>query len=78
MSTGPPGTGKTFIARGTESDQFMMVYASNQPQQFDEAIKDRIDEMVEFGLPAPTSEAATVVPAPVAWCSKFYSNYPPF
>jgi ATPase family AAA domain-containing protein 3A/B len=36
---------------GTESDQFMMVYASNQPAQFDEAILDRIDEMVEFGLP---------------------------
>lgn len=37
---------------GTESDQFMMVYASNQPSQFDEAVMDRIDEMVEFGLPA--------------------------
>lgn len=29
----------------------MMVYASNQPSQFDPAIMDRIDEMVEFGLP---------------------------
>lgn len=29
----------------------MMVYASNQPAQFDEAVMDRIDEMVEFGLP---------------------------
>lgn len=29
----------------------MMVYASNQPAQFDEAIMDRIDEMVEFDLP---------------------------
>jgi len=37
---------------GTESDQFMMVYASNQPSQFDEAVMDRVDEMVEFGLPA--------------------------
>lgn len=36
---------------GTESDQFMMVYASNQPSQFDEAVLDRIDEMVEFALP---------------------------
>jgi ATPase family AAA domain-containing protein 3A/B len=36
---------------GTESDNFMMVYASNQPNQFDPAIMDRIDEMVEFGLP---------------------------
>ena len=37
---------------GTESNEFMMVYASNQPSQFDGAIMDRIDEMVEFGLPA--------------------------
>ena len=37
---------------GTESDQFMMVYASNQPAQFDPAVLDRVDEMVEFGLPS--------------------------
>merc|ERR1712157_327553 len=37
---------------GTESSNFMMVYASNQPNQFDEAILDRIDEMVQFDLPA--------------------------
>lgn len=36
---------------GTESDQFMMVYASNQPSQFDSAVLDRVDEMVEFDLP---------------------------
>lgn len=36
---------------GTESDKFMMVYASNQPAQFDGAVLDRIDEMVEFDLP---------------------------
>lgn len=36
---------------GTESDKFMMVYASNQPAQFDEAVLDRIDEMVQFDLP---------------------------
>ena len=38
---------------GTESDQFMMVYASNQPAQFDEAVLDRVDEMVSFDLPGP-------------------------
>jgi ATPase family AAA domain-containing protein 3A/B len=36
---------------GTESSQFMMVYASNQPSQFDAAVMDRVDEMVEFGNP---------------------------
>ena len=37
---------------GTGSNEFMMVYASNRPSQFDGAIMDRIDEMVEFSLPA--------------------------
>lgn len=37
----------------TESDKFMMVYASNQPAQFDGAVMDRIDEMVSFDLPGP-------------------------
>jgi len=46
---------------GTESDQFMMVYASNQPSQFDEAIMDRIDEMVEFGLPAASERKKMIV-----------------
>ena len=36
---------------GTETDKFMMVYASNKPEQFDGAVTDRVDEMVEFGLP---------------------------
>ena len=36
---------------GTESDQFMMVYATNQPSQFDEAVLDRVDEMVPFNPP---------------------------
>jgi ATPase family AAA domain-containing protein 3A/B len=31
----------------------MMVYASNQPAQFDGAVMDRIDEMVSFDLPGP-------------------------
>jgi len=36
---------------GESTDKFMLVYASNQPDQFDWAINDRIDEMVEFTLP---------------------------
>ncbi|KAJ0411970.1 hypothetical protein ATCC90586_009927 [Pythium insidiosum] len=36
---------------GEASDKFMIVFASNQPEQFDWAINDRIDEMVEFQLP---------------------------
>ena len=37
---------------GEASHKFMVVYASNQPEQFDWAINDRIDEMVEFVLPS--------------------------
>ncbi|XP_022344766.1 ATPase family AAA domain-containing protein 3-like [Crassostrea virginica] len=36
---------------GEQSNKFMLVLASNQPEQFDWAINDRIDEMVEFGVP---------------------------
>uniref|UniRef100_A0A914XRN9 AAA+ ATPase domain-containing protein n=1 Tax=Plectus sambesii TaxID=2011161 RepID=A0A914XRN9_9BILA len=36
---------------GEQSNRFMLVVASNQPEQFDWAVNDRLDEMVEFGLP---------------------------
>lgn len=36
---------------GEASDRFMIMFASNQPEQFDWAVNDRIDEMVEFKLP---------------------------
>ncbi|XP_051551162.1 ATPase family AAA domain-containing protein 3-like [Myxocyprinus asiaticus] len=36
---------------GEQSNKFMLVLASNQPEQFDWAINDRIDEIVNFTLP---------------------------
>jgi len=36
---------------GDQSNKFMLVLASNTPEQFDWAVNDRLDEMVEFGLP---------------------------
>lgn len=36
---------------GTPSSQFMMVLATNRPNDLDSAALDRIDESVEFGLP---------------------------
>lgn len=33
-------------------NRFMLVLASNQPDQFDFAINDRLDDMVEFPLPS--------------------------
>ncbi|XP_055073331.2 ATPase family AAA domain containing 3 [Misgurnus anguillicaudatus] len=38
---------------GEQSNKFMLVLASNQPEQFDWAINDRIDEIVNFMLPGP-------------------------
>ncbi|KAI3381339.1 hypothetical protein SNEBB_006415 [Seison nebaliae] len=37
---------------GEQSSRFMLVLASNQPEQFDWAINDRVDEIVEFQLPS--------------------------
>ena len=36
---------------GTESKNFMLLYATNQPKMLDHAINDRTDEIVEFNLP---------------------------
>ncbi|XP_077266283.1 ATPase family AAA domain containing bor isoform X1 [Temnothorax americanus] len=36
---------------GEQSNKFMLVLASNTPEQFDWAVNDRLDEMVEFRLP---------------------------
>ncbi|XP_070330233.1 ATPase family AAA domain-containing protein 3 isoform X1 [Odocoileus virginianus] len=42
---------KVFDWASTSRRGFMLVLASNQPEQFDWAINDRIDEMVSFELP---------------------------
>uniref|UniRef100_A0A1A9W459 AAA+ ATPase domain-containing protein n=1 Tax=Glossina brevipalpis TaxID=37001 RepID=A0A1A9W459_9MUSC len=43
-----------FLYRTSEQNaKFMLVLASNTPEQFDYAINDRLDEMVEFTLPGP-------------------------
>lgn len=36
---------------GEQSNKFMLILASNTPEQFDWAVNDRLDEMVEFRLP---------------------------
>lgn len=36
---------------GEQSNKFMLVLASNTPEQFDWAVNDRLDEMVEYTLP---------------------------
>lgn len=36
---------------GEQNPKFMLILASNTPEQFDYAINDRLDEMIEFTLP---------------------------
>ncbi|KAM7443168.1 ATPase AAA domain-containing protein 3-B [Porites harrisoni] len=53
MSEDLRSTLNAFLYRtGESSRKFMLVLASNQPDQFDWAINDRLDEMVEFDLPS--------------------------
>lgn len=43
---------------GEATKDFMVVFASNQPEQLDWAVQDRVDEMVEFHLPGPEQRLA--------------------
>ncbi|KAA3674474.1 ATPase family AAA domain-containing protein 3A/B [Paragonimus westermani] len=52
ISEGLRATLNAFLFRtGEQSKKFMLVLASNQPEQFDWAINDRMDEIVQFDLP---------------------------
>lgn len=43
----------SFLYRtGSPSDKVIIVMATNGPNQIDEAVHDRIDEVVGFGLPS--------------------------
>ena len=45
-------TVNSFLYRtGTPSDKVIIVMATNCPEQLDEAVHDRIDEIVGFKLP---------------------------
>jgi len=46
---------------GESTDKFMVVFASNQPEQFDWAVNDRIDEMVQFDLPGVDERVKLIV-----------------
>jgi len=46
---------------GESTDKFMVVFASNQPEQFDWAVNDRIDEMVEFNLPGKQERMELII-----------------
>ena len=45
-------TVNSFLYRtGTPSEKLIVVMATNSPEQLDDAIHDRIDEVVSFGIP---------------------------
>ncbi|VDP68319.1 unnamed protein product [Schistosoma mattheei] len=50
-SEGVTAVHKVFEWAKTSRKGFMLVLASNQPEQFDWAINDRMDEIVQFTLP---------------------------
>ena len=53
MSEDLRATLNAFLYRtGEQSNKFMLVLASNIPEQFDWAVNDRLDEVVEFQLPS--------------------------
>jgi len=51
---------------GEPTNKFMVVYASNQPEQFDWAINDRIDEMVKT-----LRFSCKIYPVAVRVCDKY-------
>ncbi|VDN02064.1 unnamed protein product [Thelazia callipaeda] len=46
---------------GEQSRKFMLVVASNQPEQFDWAVNDRLDELVHFHLPGPAERERIIL-----------------
>merc|ERR1712086_1062264 len=59
MSENMRNTLSTFLYRtGTRSDKIMLVLATNEPALFDRAIIDRVDELIELGLPGLDERAA--------------------
>lgn len=53
MSEDLRATLNAFLYRtGEQSGKYMLVLASNTPEQFDWAVNDRLDEVIEFELPS--------------------------
>lgn len=46
---------------GTQSSKFMMVLASNRPEDLDPAVLDRIDDTIHFPLPGDTRSPASPI-----------------
>lgn len=76
----------SFLYRtGTPSDNVIIVLATNTPDQLDEAVHDRIDEIVGFGLPSLNERKTMLFHYLVKYCQppvtnlemlKFYYEHP--
>ena len=59
----------TFLYRtGTPSEKLVVILATNNPQDLDEAVHDRIDEVVTFGLPSESERRLMLMHYLVKYC----------
>lgn len=59
----------SFLYRtGTPSDNVIVVMATNTPEQLDEAVHDRIDEIIGFGLPSVAERRTMLFHYLVKYC----------
>ena len=54
---------------GTQSDHYMLVIATNRPEDLDRAVVDRIDEALHFDLPQPE------VSKHALWCTYLWPRH---
>ena len=60
----------SFLYRtGSPSDKVILVMATNTPEQLDEAVHDRIDEVVGFGAPSKNERQIMLFHYLVKYCT---------
>jgi len=66
----------SFLYRtGTPSERVIIVMATNSPEQLDEAVHDRIDEVVGFGLPSKGERQTMLYHYLVKYCTPPSDNW---
>ena len=66
----------SFLYRtGTPSDNVIVVMATNTPEQLDEAVHDRIDEIIGFGLPSVNERRTMLFHYLVKYCTPPQSGW---
>ena len=66
----------SFLYRtGSPSDNVIVVMATNTPEQLDEAVHDRIDEIIGFGLPSVNERRTMLFHYLVKYCTPPQSTW---